>query len=155
MKSKLIMVADLGLLRGYRVVQGINDHQPRLELVDEWRPQNAHEKLSDQVTDKAGRFPRGSGAGNVPGDLSAGEHHNLELEQRRRQIKFLADRIASLLDNQNIAGGMLAAAVTIHDQLLDALAAPARAKIDKTLALDLTKADPSELLARFAPRMEK
>jgi hypothetical protein len=70
MNTKLIIVADLGLLRAYREVQGPTDRQPHLELIEELKLERAHEKLSDQVTDQAGRFPRGGGAGNIPGDLS-------------------------------------------------------------------------------------
>jgi hypothetical protein len=80
-KSNLVIAADLGLLRAYRVVQGVTDRRPHLELVEELKPENAHQKLSDQVTDEAGRFPKGGGTGHVQGDLSVGERHNLELEQ--------------------------------------------------------------------------
>lgn len=149
MRTDLIITADLGLLRAYRIVQGINDRQPHLELVDELRPESAHEKLSEQLTDQAGRFPKGGGSGNVTGDLSAGERHNLELEQKRRLIKLLAERINALLAEETVTGCFMAASAPIHTELLGALTATVRAKIEKIVPFDLTKAEPRELLERF------
>ena len=148
-KTSLVIVTDLGLLRAYRVVQGRTDHQPHLELVDELRPDVAHQKISDQLSDQAGRFAKGSGASGVPGDLSSGEHHDLELEQHRRLIKLLAGKINDLLADVSVATCSVAASAPILRRLLDQLAAPVRAKIATTLALNLSKSDPGELLAHF------
>lgn len=57
MTTKLVIVADLGLLRGYRETQNAADRQSHLELIEELKPEIAHQKLSDQLTDQAGRFP--------------------------------------------------------------------------------------------------
>lgn len=149
MKTKLIIAADLGLLRAYRVVQGREDRQAHLELVDELQPESAHQKISDQLSDQAGRFAKGSGVDGVPGDLGSGEQHDFRLEQHRRLIKLLAGKINSLLADESVAGCFLAASVPIHRRLLDQLAAPAHKKITTTLALDLAKSEPAELLAHF------
>jgi hypothetical protein len=130
------------------VVQGVNDRQPHLELLDELRPPSAHQKLADQVTDQSGRFTKGRGPADVPGDLPAGEQHNLELEQRRRLTALLADRIAALLAEDGVSC-FLAVSAPIHLQLLEQLPAPVRAKIEQTLTLDLTKESPTALLERF------
>lgn len=148
-KTSLVIVAALGLLRAYRKIQGQSDRQPHLELVDELRPEAAHQKVSDLQSDQAGRFAKGSGAGRVSGDLSSGEQHDLELEQHRRLIKLLAGKINDLLGVVSVATCSVAASAPILRRLLDQLAAPVRAKIATTLALDLTKSDPGELLAHF------
>jgi len=148
MRTNLIIVADLGLLRAYRVVKGANDLQPHLELVDELRPESAHQKIADQVTDQSGRFSKGQGPAGVPGDMPAGEQHDLELEQRRRLVNLLADKIASLLAEEGISCA-LAVSAPIHRQLLERLAPPVRARIEQTLALNLTKESPDALLERF------
>lgn len=148
MRTNLIIVADLGLLRAYRVVQGVNDRQPHLELLDELCPPSAHQKLAEQVTDQSGRFTKGRGPGDVLGDLPAGEQHNLELEQRRRLTTLLADRIAALLAQDGVSCS-LAVSAPIHHQLLEQLPAPARTRIERTVALDLTKEPPGALLERF------
>jgi len=149
-KTKLIIVADLGLLRAYREVQGRHDHQPHLELIDEMAPEAAHEKLSEQVTDQAGRFPRGGGPGNIAGDLSAGESLNLETEQSRRLLARLAGRINHLLGESAVTDCYLAASAPIHKQLLEALDPNAREKVRQVLASNLARTDPQELTGHFA-----
>jgi Protein required for attachment to host cells len=150
MNKKLIIVADLGLLRAYREVQKLGDREPHLELTEEFTPEAAHQKLSEQLTDKAGRFPRGEGATSVPGDLSAGERLNLEAEQARRLIALLAERINALVTGEAVSTCSLAVSAPIHKQLLEALSPAARAKISRVLASDLSKTRPSELPEHFA-----
>ena len=147
---KLIIVTDLGLLRAYREVKGPQDHGPRLELIKELKPEAAYERLSDQVTDQAGRFPRGSGADFTTGDLSAGERLNLDAEQTRRLLNRLAETIDALLADEAVTGCSLAASAPIHKQLLDALNPQARGKIGQVLASNLARTDPQELLGHFA-----
>jgi hypothetical protein len=148
-KLNLVIVTDLGLLRAYRVAQSCMDRQPHLELIEELRPEAAHQKISDQMSDQAGRFAKGGGPGSVPGDLSAGEQHDCKLEQRRRLIRLLADKMNTLLSDESVGRCSLAASAPIHLQLLDALSGPSRAKIATLLALDLTKTDSAELLKHF------
>lgn len=150
MKTKLIIVTDLGLLRAYREVQNLADHGPHLELVSEFRSEAAREKLSEQVTDQAGRFTRGGGDRAVPGDLSSGERLDLETEQDRRLIARMAGRIDELLADDSVDRCYLAAGAPVHKQLLDQLNPKSREKIDRVVTANLTKADPADLLARFA-----
>jgi hypothetical protein len=153
-KTKVIVAADLGLLRAYRVVQAPTDRQPHLELLDELRPEIAHQKVSAQLSDQAGRFAKGSGARGVPGDLSSGEQHDLSLEKQRRLIKLLAGSINTLLAKTGVVCS-LAASAPIHRRLLDELAEPVRAKITTTLARNLTKSAPAALLAHFTRRTRR
>jgi len=144
-----MIAADLGLLRAYRLVDGQSRPRAHLELIDELRPVLAHRKAADVLTDQPGRFPSGLG----PGNLSMGEQHDSELEQRRRLIKQMAGKINSLLADQEVEACFLAASAPIHLQLLDQLTKPARAKILATLARDLTKLAPADLLGQFATRV--
>lgn len=150
MNTKLFIVADLGLLRAYREVQRRQDRQPHLELLEELTLESAHAKLSEQVTDQAGRFPKGAGTGDVPGDLSAGERLNLETEQSRRLISQLAGRINALLADDAVTQCALAASAPVHKQLLAALNPGARRKLSQVLASNLARTDPQELPAHFA-----
>jgi hypothetical protein len=149
MNKTLIIVADLGLLRAYRETQNSADRQPHLELIEELKPESAHQKLSDQLTDQAGRFPRGGGAATVPGNLSAGESLNSEAEQNRRLISQLAGRINALLADDDVTRCSIAISGAIHNQLLEAIAPKARAKIGQVLTSNLTKIDPTKLHAHF------
>ncbi|NCF89334.1 MAG: hypothetical protein GWQ08_28060 [Verrucomicrobiaceae bacterium] len=149
MNKTLLIVADLGLLRAYRETQNTADRQPHLELIEELKPESAHQKLSDQVTDQAGRFPRGGRAANTSGNLSAGESHNAEAEQDHRVISQLAERINALLADEDVTRCSIAISGAIHNQLLDAIDPKARAKIGQALASNLAKTDPTELHAHF------
>jgi hypothetical protein len=149
MNKTLLIVADLGLLRAYRETQNVADRPPHLEMFEEWKPESAHQKLSDQVTDQAGRFPRGGGAANISGDLSAGENLNSETEESRRLISQLAGRINTLLANPEVTRCSIAISGAIHNQLIEAIDPKARAKIGQVLAPNLAKTDPSELHAHF------
>jgi len=150
MHKTLFIVADLGLLRAYRETQNVADRQPHLELIEELNLERAHQKLSDQLSDQAGRFPRGGGAANISGDLSAGESLNSEAEQSRRLISQLAGRINTRLAKNEVPRCSLAVSGAIHKQLLEALDPKARAKIVHCLASNLTKTDPQALAEHFA-----
>ena len=149
MKPDLVIAVDRGLPWAYRVAQSRTDRQPLLELVNELRPEIAHQKLSEQFTGQRGRFPKGRGPGDVTGDLSAGEQRDLKLEQRRRLIKLLAGKIDGVLSDERVVACSLAASGPIHLQLLDELIPSARSKVKQTLALDLTKTEPVKLLSHF------
>ncbi len=147
MNSKLIIVADRGLLRAYRQIPAATDRHPHLKLIAELKPAAAHIKLSDQVTDQAGRFPRGSGS--TPGDLSAGEQLQQAAEQDHRLIQQLAEKIDALVADGEVKDCLLAASAPIHKQLFDALEPKTRDKIRQVLASNLAKTDPTELLGHF------
>jgi len=152
LKSKLIIVTDRGLLRAYRQTKNATDRQPHLQLIDELKPAAAHEKLSDQVSDQAGRFARGggAGAGAISGDLSAGEALNKGAEKDHRLIQQVAEKIDALLADDAVTDCRLAVSAPIHKQLCDALAPKTREKISQVLASNLAKTDPTELLGHFA-----
>lgn len=150
MNKTLLIVADLGLLRVYHETQNVADRQPHLELIEELKLESAHQKLSDQVSDQAGRFPRGSGSGNIAGDLSAGERLPLAAEKNRRLISQLAGRINALLTDPAVTRCSLAASGAIHNQLVAAIDPQVRDKISQVLAANLTKTDPQALAGHFA-----
>ena len=149
MNETLLIVADRGLLRAFRVTPNVADRKPHLELIEELMPESAHQKLSDQVSDQAGRFPRGGGATNISGDLSAGESLNSEAEQDRRLISQLAGRIDTLLADSEVAHCAIAISGAIHNQLLAAMNPKARSKIRQSVASNLAKTDPCELHSHF------
>jgi hypothetical protein len=53
-KNKLLIVADLGLLKAYKLDYTPN-HTPRLEHLEEVVLEEAHSRVIDKVTDMAGR----------------------------------------------------------------------------------------------------
>ena len=144
MKEKLLIVTDLGLLKAYKL-EIRKEGSPRMILVNQLVLESAHQHLTDQITDSAGR--RAATAGNTGGGTMA-DSHNLELETKRRLIKKLAQKIESLA-LASADGCWLAAAKEIMRPILEALPSTARARIEMQVPRDLAKLDPKEVLEHF------
>ena len=149
MKNTLVVVADLGCFKAYRLENHQPNQSPRLQLVEEYTNADAHGKLVDRVSDLAGRFPRRTGAPGGNGAMSDGERHNIELESRKRQVRQLAQRFNVLVRGMDVERCLLAASREINHQLLDELEPQLRTKIAKNVVADLTKLEPPEILQHF------
>lgn len=146
MKNKLVVVTDLGSLKAYKLEQNNFGRTPRLELLQELEIADAHEKLTDKVSDLAGRFGKGGGPGT---GASAGERHNIELEHRKRLVRQLTDRVNGLARPREVEGVYFSASKEINHQILEGLEPGVRAKIERNIAADLAKLEKAELLKRF------
>jgi hypothetical protein len=150
MKNTLVVVADLGCLKAFRLENSHLNRNPRLELLEEFQNPEAHGKLVEKVTDLSGRFPRGAGAAQgAGGAMAGGERHNIELEGRRRLVRQLAQRFNQLARNKEVECCLLAASKEINRQLLDELEPQVRAKIQKNVPADLTKLEQTAILRHF------
>jgi hypothetical protein len=149
MKNTLVVVTDLGCFKAFRLENHHPNRSPRLELVEEFNSADAHDKLVDKVTDSGGRFPRRTGAQNNTAAMSDGERHNIELEARKRLVRQLAQRLNALARSPEVERCLLAASREINHQFLEELEPQVRAKIEKSIAADLTKLERGEILSRF------
>ena len=147
MKNTLVVVADLGCLKAYRLDETPVQHTPRLALLQEFNNNGATVKLTDVTSDSAGRFPRGSARSGQ--GMSDGERHNIQLEQRKRLVRQLAGNLSQLLQESNAEDCYLAVSREIQHPLLEELDPAARARIVRCVQADLTKVDKSQLLAHF------
>lgn len=145
MMKTLVVVTDLGCLKAFRLDENQFNSTPRLELLEHFENNGAHERLVEQVSDQGGRFPR-SGAN---GGMSDGERHNIELERRRRLIKTLAHRLNQLMRAPDVERCYLAASREMLHPLLDELEPQARGKITRNVSADLTKVEKADLLRHF------
>src|SRR5213080_2124924 len=101
MSKKLLVTADLGHLKVFRLEEdGEQLSKPRATLLEE-EITRVRNHLSEEVTDRAGQFRKGSFPAG-PTDRSDGEEHNLSLERRRRALKTLARDISSLVGREGI-----------------------------------------------------
>src|SRR5579859_4544291 len=148
MKNTLLVVADLGGFKAFKMENNHLHRTPRLELVDEFKNTQAHGRLLDRVSDLSGRFPRGTGL-KAGGAMSDGERHNIQLETRKRLVRQLAERLNGLARAQDVERCLLAVSKEINHQLVEALEPQVRAKIAKNLPADLMKVERGELLNRF------
>jgi hypothetical protein len=149
MKNTMVVVADLACLKAFKLQNNQLNRTPRLELLEQFDNADAHDKLGDRVSDLAGRFPKGAGRSNGSGAMSDGERHNIELEQRKRLVRQLAQRLNALVRPPEVERCLVAASREIHHQLLDALEPQVRAKIEKDISADLTKVERAEILGHF------
>ena len=146
MNNKLVVVTDLGSFKAYKLETNSQHSMPRLELIEEFNLVDAHGKMMDHLTDLAGRYHA-----PVMGKWASpwGERHNIELERKRRLVKQVAHALNDLLRRNGADGCYLAAGKEINHQIMAELPRDARAKIEKNVACDLTKAEKAEILRHF------
>ena len=140
MSNKLLVVADLGHVKAYQLGESSMRGTPRLELLDEWQTE-VMEHLSEQLTDQFGQYRKGSS------EMSDGEEHNLELEQRHRAAKNIARQIDAL--TTDVEGWYFAAPSEIYQQLLEEMNQRTRQKLEKNVPADLTKVTPDQIIKHF------
>lgn len=145
--TSLIILADLGRVKAYRITRDELDpnESPAFEDVADVDLKNLHSKVSDRVTDKAGRFAYGAGSKSV------GESHHEQEEAESQQLQ----RVAAVIDKvagRNKADIHLAAPKEIIGDLTGALGSSVLKRIRKQLALNLVKQPKLELLERFGLR---
>ena len=151
MKKKLLVLADLGHFKAYQFEQDNSYSTPRLQLLEEWAT-DVPRHVSQQLSDQAGQFRKGTTAGG-PSNLSDGEEHNFDLERRRRALKTVAAHMRELLrkDEPDLDGCYFAAGPEINSAILEALDPQSRARIQKNVCANLTRLNPEQVIARFAP----
>lgn len=147
MDKVIIVVADLGHFKAFRVTKDFDELSPRIALVESYDSMEGHGRLGDKLSDSAGRFGRGSGK-----DVAAtgsGERHNIELETEKRLVKMIAGDICKLIKNDTCSRWHLAAEKKINNQIIENLKPEVKARMDKNITANLTKSDKSEILSRF------
>lgn len=145
MAHKIIVLADLGELKAYRLSRDLTQPLPALELVADMEFTETHGKFIDKYTDAAGRFP----VYGHEGPMAIGEQHDLELERERRMIKILAETIDELITREQPDYWSFAAGKEINERVLEELDPLVKARLVRNLPLDLVKAEKAELLQRF------
>lgn len=146
--SKVIIAVDLGHFKAYRVTEDPLEKSPKTELIESYDSIEARLKLSDKLSDAAGRF-RMSGGRNEKG-AGYGEAHNIELESEKRLIKQIATDISDLVSREKCEKWYLAAAKSINSQIVEHLEPGVRARLRKIVPCNLTKAGKSEILEHFS-----
>jgi hypothetical protein len=144
--DKLIIAVDLGHFRAFRVRE-----EPvgrgKIELIESYDSLEAHEKLSEKVSDQAGRFRRKAGAAGAKG---YGEPHNMKSEADKRLTKVIAKDINTVLSREgNYDAWYFAAPDEIHSRILESLDPSLRSSLGKRVTADLTKFKKLDILKYF------
>jgi Protein required for attachment to host cells len=146
--TSFIIVVDRGSLKAYRVEE-TPTRGPSLQLVQAFNLTDAHGKLTDKLSDLAGRFPVTDGAGTHRGAASIAERTQLENETDRRIYKQLADEIAKIVTENGKEGWSFAAPAEMHSAIVDLLPARVRERIVEHVKSDLVKVEPAKLPTHF------
>ncbi len=150
MSAKLLILADVGRFKAYRMEENREFSHPRLELLEDTET-NVARHLSQEMSDHAGQFRRGVAAGGEGGAaMSGGEDHNLDLERRRRVLKAVARRMSELLNREKTDAFYFAADPQINRAILDQLDGSARSKLQKNVTANLTKMDSGQIIRHFS-----
>jgi len=145
MADKLIVLADLGRMKAYRVTRDEMSKTPKLDVVGEFNNSDSQTRLINKVSDKAGRFPGTNGSGA----MSNGENHNLKSESERRSVRQLSESISRLVEKENPSLWYFAASKEINQKIVEELSSGVRSKLKKNITSDLTKVAKAELLTHF------
>jgi len=143
--NRIIVVVDLGHFKAYRVTKGALE-RVKLELIASYDNIEAHGKLGDKVTDKAGKFAMAGGLKQAGG---YGEPHNLTLEIKKRLIKTIAKEISELIQRESCKIWNLAAAKEINNQIVEYLEPTIKSKLGQNVTADLTKVKTLDILDHF------
>jgi hypothetical protein len=149
MKRTLLVVMDLGRFKAYRMEESPRFRRPRLKLLEQWSTPVTR-RISDQVTDKAGQFAKGSLSFAAVNDMADGERHNLDLERRRRALKQMTARVGELLQQETLEACYLVTSRMINKTVLNTLADRVHQRIQKNVTADLTRLKPFQIIQYFA-----
>jgi hypothetical protein len=147
MDKIVIIVADLGRFKAYRVTRDSLKISPRVTMIDSYDSIEGHGKLGDKLSDAAGRFSRGGGKDEVA--QGSGERHNIGLETEKKIIKMIAKDIGAVVDSEKCEKWYLAAGEKINSQIVANLKPEVKAKLDKNIIANLSKINQFEILSHF------
>ena len=144
--DKVIITVDLGHFKAYKVTKQ-EQESPKIQLIESYDSLEAHGKLSDKLSDTAGRFAMGGGKNGAA--KGYGEPHNIEFEMERKATKLIASDINAIIRKEGSPKWYLAASKMINSQILDNLEAEVKAKLDKNIMSNLTNTDKSDIMKHF------
>lgn len=148
--NKLVVLTDLGTFKAYRLEEDRVSSTPRLQPVDTFKNEKADDRIGRMLTDQAGQKQTG---GQKPGmattDGADGERHNIWLENNRRSVKEIAERMSKLLANGEFESCYFAASNEINGEIVEHLSPQARQKIAKNIHCNLVNTPKEEVLEHF------
>ena len=148
--NKLVVLTDLGSFKAYRLEDDRSNSRPRLQPVDAYETSLGDHRIGRRLSDQAGNFQK-SGAMGMQGvnDGETGERHNICLENDKRSVKQIAEKMSELLSDGEFESCYFAASNEINRQIVESLTPEARKKIEKNLHCNLVNAPKDQVLKQF------
>ena len=147
--NKLVVLADLGTFKAFRLEQDRTSSGPRLKVLDAFENEEGDHRISRGLADQAGRFKTGGQPSTATNDGGTGERHNICLENDRRSVKKIAEKMSELLANGEFESCYFAASNEINREIVEHLSPEARKKIEKNLTCNLVNAPSDQVLQQF------
>ncbi len=144
--DRLIIAVDLGHFRAYRLSTD-SPGSPKINLVESYDSVEGHGKLSEKVSDEAGRF--GVGGGKNGAAKGYGEPHNIELEAERKAARLIAKDITAIINRERAKKWWFAAAHKLNSLVVENLDPEVKSNLDKNVNANLTKTNKSEIMKHF------
>jgi len=154
--GNIVIVANLGELKVYEAMPrdleaeaGMKPANVKLDLVDEKRYSESHQKLHEILTDQAGRFKgggQGRGASFTRGSI--GDRHTIEQEIEESVLRELSTDISEIITKKSVPV-YLAMPDMIFKRVMDRILPEAKQKVAKTVEKDLMKVNKTELPELF------
>lgn len=150
--NTIVVVADLGQLKVYRVVSklGIDRHKEakvstsnasgeeklsvNFELIKDIDDMSEHKRISEEMSDNIGL---------------TGEPHNMLLEKDKKGLKHIADDIKTVIVQENPSAWFLSFPNETINQLISMLDHDVKKLLTKSIPSDLTKVNKSKLQTYF------
>ena len=143
----IIITADLGHFKAYRVTQDPPDISPRVTLIESYDSIEGYGKLGDKLSDAGGRF-RKSGSKNEVAKGS-GERHNIKLEMEKKLLKMIAMDIDDIIESEDCDEWYLASGKKINRKIINNLKTEVKDRLVKNITANLTGVARSEILSHF------
>jgi protein required for attachment to host cells len=136
--GKLVIVADMGELKSYKVRMITETNRYHLELQTNIDYIEGRQSIGETLSDDRGRFGH-----------KVGDDNGLEHESEQRLVHKIADDISNVLAHSQPASAYLAFPLKHHKELTSALSKRAQKALTKSIAADLVKCPVEELLSHF------
>lgn len=144
--DRLIIAVDLGHFKAYKVSTG-SPGSPKIDLVESYDSIEGHGKLSEKLSDRAGRFGL-SGRKNIDAK-GFGEAHNITLEAEKKTAKLIAKDITAIIGREGVKKWWFAAPDKINSLVIENLDTGIKTMMDKNINSNLTNTKKSEVLKHF------
>lgn len=136
--GKLIIVADMGELKSYKVRMITETNRYHLELQSDIDYIEGRQSMGETLSDDRGRFGH-----------KAGDDHGSEHESEQRLVHQIAGDISALLTNAQPNSCYLAFPAKHHKELISALSTRGQKALAKSIDADLVKCPVEDLLSHF------
>jgi len=144
--DKLIIAVDLGHFKAYKVSTD-SPGSPRIQLIESYDSIAGHGKLSEKLSDGAGRFALNGGKnGSAKG---FGEAHNITLETEKKTARLIAKDITAIIGREGVKKWWFAASDKMNSLVIENLDPDIKAKMDKNINSNLTNTKKAEILKHF------